>query len=76
VLPDCCEVLPFDSEAALTCAALETEARRGRRTIEMRDLFILAITKSRALGVVTRNVHHFRGFGVPIYDPFKDMHVI
>ena len=71
-----CEVVPFDREAALACAALEAEARHARRTIETRDLFILAIAKSRALGVGTRNVDHFRGFGIPVYDPFKDVHVI
>ena len=71
-----CDVVPFDSDAALACAALEAEARHGRRTVETRDLFILAIAKSRALGIATRNVNHFRGFGVPVYDPFKDVHVI
>jgi hypothetical protein len=39
-------------------------------------MVILAIARSRALGVVTRNAHHFRGFGVPVYDPFNDVHVI
>lgn len=71
-----CEVLPFDRDATLACAALEAEARRNHRTIETRDLFILAIAKSRALGLATRNVAHFRGFGVAIYDPFKDIHAI
>ena len=71
-----CDVIPFDREAALACAALEAEGRHKRRTIEIRDLFILAIAKSRALRVATRNVHHFRGFGVPVYDPFLDIHVI
>ncbi len=71
-----CDVVPFDSDAALVCAALETEARRDKRTVETRDLFILATAKSRALGIATRNVSHFRGFGVPIYDPFKDIHVL
>lgn len=71
-----CEVVAFDREAALACAALETDARHRGRTVETRDLFILAIAKSRALGIATRNVAHFRGFGVPVYDPFKDIHVI
>jgi len=70
-----CDVVPFDREAALACAALEAEARHAHRTIETRDLFILAIAKSRALGIATRNVAHFRGFGVPVYDPFKDVHI-
>lgn len=71
-----CDVVLFDREAALACAALEAEARHARRTIETRDLFILAIARSRALGVVTRNIGHFRGFGVPIYDPFLDVHLM
>lgn len=76
LLGSSCEVLPFDREAALSSAALEAEARHSRRTLETRDLFILATAKSRALGIATRNVTHFRGFGVPVYDPFKDIHII
>jgi predicted nucleic acid-binding protein len=71
-----CEVLPFDQAAALTCAALESEARRRGRSIELRDLLILAIAKSQDLGVATRNIAHFRGFGVPLYDPFNDVQIL
>lgn len=71
-----CEVLPFDRDAALRCAVLEAEARRRGRTIEQRDLLILAIARSQDLTVATRNVSHFRGFGVPVYDPFDDIQVI
>lgn len=67
-----CEVLPYDRDAALGCAALETEARRRGRAIELRDLLILATAKAHHLGVATRNIAHFRGFGVPVYDPFTD----
>lgn len=67
-----CDVLPFDRDAALSCAALEADARQRGRVIELRDLLILAIAKSQDLGVATRNVGHFRGFGVPVYDPFSD----
>ena len=67
-----CEVLPFDREAALSCAVLESEARRRGRTIEQRDLLILAIAESRDLVIATRNIAHFRDFGVPVYDPFSD----
>lgn len=70
-----CDVIPFDRDAALVCAALETEARHRRRTIETRDLFILATARSRSFGIATRNVGHFRGFAVPVYDPFKEIHV-
>jgi predicted nucleic acid-binding protein len=71
-----CEVLPFDRDAALTCAVLESEARRHGRTIEQRDLLILAIAKSQNLTVATRNVAHFRGLGVTVYDPFSDTKIL
>jgi predicted nucleic acid-binding protein len=71
-----CEVLPFDRDAALTCAVLESEARRRGRTIEQRDLLILAIAKSQNLAVATRNVAHFRGLGVTVYDPFSDTNIL
>ncbi|HEV7516937.1 MAG TPA: PIN domain-containing protein [Thermoanaerobaculia bacterium] len=67
-----CDVLPFDQDAALGCAALETEARHRGRAIELRDLLILATAKAHHLGVATRNIAHFRGFDVPVYDPFTD----
>jgi toxin FitB len=67
-----CEVLPFNRDAALSCAALETEARRRGRAIELRDLLILATARAHRLGIATRNVDHFRGFGTPVYNPFTD----
>jgi len=70
-----CDVLPFDQDAALGSAVLEAEARRRGRPIEIRDLLILAIAQSRDLGVATRNVDHFQGFGVPVYDPFTERRV-
>ncbi len=69
-----CQVLPFDRDAALSCAQLESENRRRGRAIEQRDLYIVATAKAQDLGVATRNVTHFRGFGVPVYDPFSDVH--
>lgn len=73
LLISACDVLPFDRDAALSCAVLDWEARRRGRTVEQRDLFILAIAKSQNLALATRNVAHFRGFGVPLYDPFGDV---
>jgi predicted nucleic acid-binding protein len=55
---------------------LEAAARHKHQTIETRDLFILVIARSRAIGIATRNVGHFRGFGVPLDDPFKDVHLL
>src|SRR6185436_2595216 len=69
LLASASEIVPFDRAAALECAVIEANARQHRRTIEHRDLMILATARSRGLGVATRNVRHLRGAGVPLYDP-------
>lgn len=70
------DVLSLDQAAALASADLEATARSRRRTLEHRDLLILGIASSRSLGVATRNVVHYRGLGVPVYDPFEDAHYL
>jgi predicted nucleic acid-binding protein len=64
------EVLTFDREAAVVAARLEADAHRRGRSIDARDLFILASAKARGAPIATRNVAHFRGHGVEVYDPF------
>jgi predicted nucleic acid-binding protein len=71
-----CEVLPLDRASALACADLEVTARTQRRVIDHRDLLILGIAKAHSVGVATRNVPHFRGLNIAIYDPFEDVHAL
>jgi hypothetical protein len=71
-----CDVLPFDRAAALSAASLEAEARSQGRAVEQRDLWILSIAQSQGLTVATRNVAHYSGFGVPVYDPFSDTQIL
>jgi predicted nucleic acid-binding protein len=66
---------PFDEASALAAAAIEREARRRGRPVADRDLFILATAAAHDLGVATHDVDDFRGHGVPLYDPFDDLHV-
>jgi toxin FitB len=63
-------VLPFGADAAIAAAHLESDARRKGRSIDTRDLFILASAKASGAPIATRNTAHFRGFGVEVYDPF------
>ena len=72
VLASGLDVVAFDGEAALVAAHVERDARRRGRSIAVHDLFILASAKTRGLAVATRNVAHFRGHGVTIFDPFTD----
>lgn len=71
-----CEILALDRDAALASAEIEVEARRQKRVVEHRDLLILGTAKAHSLGIATGNVAHFRGFSVPIYDPFKDTYIL
>jgi toxin FitB len=68
-------VVPFDEAAAVAAAALESEARRQGHAMPERDLFILATARAQGLRLATRNTSDFRGHGVPLYDPFADLHV-
>lgn len=70
------EIVGFERDAALVAARLERDARRRGVPIDTRDLFILASARARGLAVATRNLAHFRGHGVPIYDPFADLHAV
>lgn len=65
------EVLALDREAAGEAARIELEARRQRRKVEFRDLFILATAAACGLAVATRNVSDFEGLGVLVVDPFS-----
>lgn len=67
-----CEVLPFDRDAALACADLEVLARQQRRVVGHRDLLVLGTAKARSLALATRNVAHFRGLSVQVFNPFED----
>jgi toxin FitB len=70
-----CDVVAFDRDAALASADLVLIARQQRRVVEHRDLLMLGIAKARSLCVATRNVSHFRGLSVPIFDPFEGIRV-
>ena len=76
LLADIVEVVPFDQEAALTASRLQAQGRASGRSIELRDLFILATAGAAGLTVATRNVDHFAGFGVPVLDPFAGVRAL
>lgn len=64
----------MDQNEALTSADIEVAARSKGRSIEHRDLLVLGIARTRAFGIATRHVSHFRGLNVPIYNPFDDVY--
>lgn len=66
------ETLPVDEPTALAAARIESAATRKGRSLEVRDLLIAATAQVHGCAVATRNVSHFTGLGVIVYDPFTD----
>jgi predicted nucleic acid-binding protein len=56
-------------------SGMERDARRRGRPVAERDLFIVATAAVHDCGLATRNIADFRNLGVPLYDPFQDVHV-
>ncbi len=64
-------VLSFDTAAAEAAAAIGATQRRRGRPIEVRDLYIGAITAVRKATLATRNTRHFEGIGLSLVDPWS-----
>jgi len=63
-------ILPFDGEAARFYADLFASSREAGRPVATADLMIAAIARTRGASLVTRNIHHFEGLGLPLVDPW------
>ena len=66
------ETIPLDERSALAAARIERAAHQAGRSVEVRDLLIVATTQVEGCQLATRNVDDMRGLGVMVYDPFSD----
>lgn len=64
-------VLPVDEPVALAWGRLKAQSKRRGRPLPEADGLILATALARNLIVVTRNVRHSRGWGVPVHNPWS-----
>ena len=64
-------VLPFDSLAARSYAAIAAQRRRTGRAVKEADYQISAIAASRGAAMATRNVKDFEGAGIEILNPWE-----
>lgn len=64
-------VLPFDSAAARSYAAIAASRRAAGRPIAEADCQIAAIAHAHGAAVATRNVADFLGCSVAVIDPWK-----
>lgn len=63
-------VLPFDSAAAVACAAIDADRRRAGQPITFADCQIAATARAHGAALATRNVADFSGCGVEVIDPW------
>jgi toxin FitB len=64
-------VLPFDHAAAVEAAGIAMAARASGRTVEIQDVQIAGIARSRRATLATRNRRHFGDAGIPLVDPWQ-----
>lgn len=65
-------VLDIDAATARIWGSLMA----GRRTPPAMDMWLVATARRHGLVVVTRNICDFKGYGVPLIDPFSSISVI
>lgn len=63
-------ILPFDTDAAKTYAAIAAGRRSAGRPIADADCQIAAIARAAGMPVVTRNTRDFDGCGVDVINPW------
>jgi len=62
-------VLSFDVPAALAAGEISVAREKEGRPVEVRDVMIAGIARSRRATVATRNIGHFDG-SCPVVDPW------
>lgn len=63
-------VLPFDGVTARLAGRLSDQARGQGRAPGFADIIIAATAMRHDLILLTRNLRHFQGFGLRLYNPF------
>lgn len=63
-------VLPFDFAAAEAYAEIVEEAGASGRTVPHDDGLIAAIARAHGFALATRNVSHFAGAGIQLFNPW------
>lgn len=64
--------LPLDTVAARRAGQIADAAVAAGRYPGFADVAVAAIAAANTLVILTRNVRHFAGLGVPLIDPFDD----
>ncbi len=66
-------ILPLDVAVACILGDLADRARGAGQAPGLADLAIAARAQRHGLTLMTRNLRHFRGLGVPAHDPFAGL---
>ena len=65
-------VLPFDRAAADEAARLAAAGRASGRTVEIQDVQIAGIVRTRHAALATGNGRHFQQAGIALIDPWQN----
>ena len=65
-------ILAFDQAAADEAGRIAATARAAGRSIEVQDLQIAGIARSRRGTLATHNIRHFQATGVALVDPWAE----
>ncbi|MCL5779213.1 type II toxin-antitoxin system VapC family toxin [Limibaculum sp. FT325] len=63
-------ILPFDSPAAESYAAIAADRRAAGRPIAQADCLIAAVARASGAAVATRNTADFEGCGIELINPW------
>ena len=64
-------ILPFDTDAARSYAAIAAARRAAGNSISQADCQIAAIARSRGAAVATRDAGGFSGCGIEVINPWR-----
>lgn len=70
-LDESCEVLPVTLMIARRAGELRGGLQRRGAERDQADMLIAATAQVHQLTLVTHNLRHFEGCGIPLFDPFE-----
>lgn len=65
-----CVVYPVEAEDAVWAGEKRGELSAAGKTVHQTDALVAAAAWRNGLGLATRNVRDFEGFGIALIDPF------
>jgi len=69
-------ILPFDMADTVAYARIRAKAKTSGKAIATADGFIAAIAAQHGFAVATRDTSPFEAAGIPVINPWKELHAV